>query len=240
MKKGKESIVMWIIITWVLLSLILLPISINLHTSNTKIIKSQQMELNAMAAKFDKLNLSFENTFKSNEQLMKDNNDLKNELERRNKRIGTGSRSGIRPPVIISDEITPTHTVDPIQVTDEEFNLLCKVIYAEGTESPNLKEKDYLLIGNVILNRVFAIPNGVYNKTTNLGTTIKNVIYRPGQYNSVGNDKFRRAPNEYTKAIVKRLIAGERFCPVDVVWQSQGRQGSKNFARVGVHYFDHK
>lgn len=240
MKKRKESIIMWIIVIWVLLSLILAPITINVHMKDATKIKNQQSEINTAIDNTVKLGESLVKTNEANEELKKDNASLKEEIERRNKRINVGSRSGTRISPTISDGVTPTHIVDPIEVTEAEFNLLCKVIYAEATENPSLKELDYLLVGNVILNRVYAIPNGVYNKTTNLGTTIKNVIYRPGQYNSVGNDKFRRAPNEYTKAIVRRLIAGERFCPVDVVWQSQGRQGSKNFARVGVHYFDHK
>ena len=94
------------------------------------------------------------------------------------KSSNTNSRNGFSRYNVISDnKIKPTHLVDEIKVTEYEFNLLCKIVYAEATEDPNLKELDYLLVGNVVLNRVYAIQNGVYNKKTNLGTNIKNVIY---------------------------------------------------------------
>jgi spore germination cell wall hydrolase CwlJ-like protein len=138
------------------------------------------------------------------------------------------SRSGfVRSGIILENNIKPTHLVNEIKVTNEEFNLLCKVIYAEATETTENKELDNLLVGNVILNRIL---------DERLGNSIKSVIYRKGQYACLTSSKFKQEPSELAINSAKRLLAGERFCPTNVIWQSQSIQG-KIFKKVGKHYY---
>lgn len=82
-----------------------------------------------------------------------------------------------------------------IQLTDDDFEILCKITSAErggGTK----QQQEYVV--SVILNRVLSskFPN-----------TVKDVVFAPGQFQPTRNGAYERAvPSETTKAAVRNVI----------------------------------
>ena len=70
-------------------------------------------------------------------------------------------------------------------VNKEEQILLAKVIYAEATENQSLRIQDRRYVGAVVMNR---LRSGYY------GSTLKSVVYAPGQYGCIYNKKFKSNP----------------------------------------------
>ena len=106
---------------------------------------------------------------------------------------------------------------------DEE--LLARIIFAEAGGST---EEDMLLVGNVVLNRVAS------NRFPN---TIKEVIYAPGQYAPTWNGAIHKTPSQEAGDCAEKLLNGERFCPENVVFQAQFKQGSGVWKQVNSHYY---
>lgn len=102
--------------------------------------------------------------------------------------------------------------------TDEELNLLAKIIWAEAG-SNWLSDEWKMSVGEVVLNRVASpeFPN-----------TIKEVIEQPGQYYGKNNSWFNSVkPSEKCIEIAKRLLNGERYInDPSVVFQANFPQGS--------------
>ncbi|MGI5972120.1 MAG: cell wall hydrolase, partial [Oscillospiraceae bacterium] len=74
---------------------------------------------------------------------------------------------------------------------------------------------------NVVLNRV---------ASDRFPDTIYDVVHQPGQYSWLGHTSL--VPTERAYKNAKRLLSGERFCPPNVLFQAQFRQGSGVYASI--------
>ena len=120
------------------------------------------------------------------------------------------------------------------KVNEADVLLLAKVIYAEATEQPNLRELDRKYVGSVVINR---LKDGYW------GNSLSKVIYAPGQYACANpyNRKFNSYPPEECIKIAKQLLLGVSFgMPENVIFQAQFTQGSGIWKKVGVHYYCYK
>ena len=126
--------------------------------------------------------------------------------------------------IILHDEPEPA----PLY-SEDELNLLSRIIHAEAR---GMSDECQLLVGNVVLNRV-ADPR--------FPDCIRSVIYQKGQYAPTWNGAIDKAPGERAVANAMRLLEGERFCPENVVWQAEFRQGRGVWRKVeevgGVIWF---
>lgn len=115
--------------------------------------------------------------------------------------------------------------VAPMNYTEEELNLLARLIYCEASKT---NEEDMLLVGNVVLNRV---------ASSRWANSIKGVIYQSGQYSTVRSGAINNTPGAKQIAAARRLLNGERFCPPNVVFQAAFVQGNGVWKKVGIHLF---
>ena len=108
---------------------------------------------------------------------------------------------------------------------NSDLNLLSRILFAEAGGST---DEDMLLVGTVIFNRMAHrdFPN-----------TLRGVIYQKGQYSPTWNGAMNKTPSTRAIANAKRLLAGERFAPKNVVFQAQFKQGSGLWKKVGTHYY---
>lgn len=112
----------------------------------------------------------------------------------------------------------------------EDFELLCQLIYYEAG-SENTTDEDRVLVGNVALNRLDLNYRGA--------ETLEEVIRSKGQYtvsNKISSNTNKSIPMSSILAAYK-LACGERFCPENVIYQSQGKQGDGVWKKVGKHYY---
>ena len=120
------------------------------------------------------------------------------------------------------------------EVNENDVLLLAKVIYAEATEQPSLRELDRKYVGSVVINRL---------KSGYWGNSLSKVIYAPGQYACANsyNRKFNSYPPEECLKIAKQLLLGVSFgVPENVIFQAQFTQGSGIWKKIGVHYYCYK
>ena len=112
------------------------------------------------------------------------------------------------------------------EASDDDLDLLARTIYAESKDEKS--EEHYLLAGNVVMNRVASpkYPN-----------TIKDVIYQKGQYSPTWNGQIKHKPNQLAIDCARRLLKGERFCPEDVLFQAEFKQGTGVYKKIGKTYF---
>jgi hypothetical protein len=126
-----------------------------------------------------------------------------------------------------SEDAIPAPTPPPY--TAEELDLLSRIIYAEAG---GMDDQCQLLAGNVVLNRM---------TDERFPDTLHDVIYQKGQYAPTWNGAIHKTPSERAVANAKRLLEGERFCPANVVWQAEFKQGRgvyrKFESKGGVMYF---
>ncbi len=111
---------------------------------------------------------------------------------------------------------TVANNVPAGSYTQEDLEWLALAIYREaGCEW--FSDTHQLLVGNVVLNRVASeeFPN-----------TIKGVLTQRGQYPWAKNPYSNGTPLQRCYDNAKRLLNGERFCPENVVFQAEFRQGS--------------
>ena len=90
---------------------------------------------------------------------------------------------------------TGSVSYESISITDEEFEILCKITSAERGNG-NQQQQEYVV--SVILNRVLcsSFPNN-----------IRDVVFAPGQFQPIRNGQYERAnPSEITKNAVKNVI----------------------------------
>lgn len=97
-----------------------------------------------------------------------------------------------------------------------DLELLARIINAEAG---GCTDEHQLLVGNVVLNRVAdsRFPNTIYG-----------VIYQKGQYSPTWNGAINKIPSQQAYINAQRLLDGERFCPSNVVFQANFKQGSRN------------
>ena len=113
---------------------------------------------------------------------------------------------------IIPEESTPQTP----SYTQEDLEWLALAIYREAGCNW-LSDLHQLLVGNVVLNRV---------ASSEFPNTIKGVLTQRGQYPWASNPYSSGTPTERCYENARRLLNGERFCPSNVVFQAQFRQGS--------------
>lgn len=90
-------------------------------------------------------------------------------------------------------------TVAPMEYTEEEYQLLARIIYCEagGEEIDGM-----LAVGTVVLNRVQSplFPNNIHD-----------VIFQKGQFTPAGSGKVNRVtPNKESYEAARRVLEGER------------------------------
>lgn len=117
-----------------------------------------------------------------------------------------------------------------IPLEENDLELLARVMHAEASHVKDIEEEDLLLVGNVVLNRV---------NDESFKNTIYDVIYSPGQY-ATADMLDNVTPNELAYKCAQRLLNGERFCPENVVYQAQFKQGSGVWKKLGSHYYCYK
>ena len=105
-----------------------------------------------------------------------------------------------------------------------DLELLARIINAEAG---GCTDEHQLLVGNVVLNRVASssFPNTIYG-----------VIYQKGQYSPTWNGAINKTPSEQAYKNAQRLLNGERFCPENVVFQANFKQGSGVYKAISTSY----
>ncbi len=104
----------------------------------------------------------------------------------------------------------------PPQYTQEDLDLLARVIYAEVgcTWIPDWVQR---MVGSVVLNRV---------KSSYYPNTIREVIYQPGQYSPTWDGSIHKTPDARTVANARYLLEHGSICPASVVGQNSIVTGS--------------
>lgn len=105
-----------------------------------------------------------------------------------------------------------------------DLELLARIINAEAG---GCTDEHQLLVGNVVLNRVAdpRYPNTIYE-----------VIYQRGQYSPTWNGAINKIPTEQAYKNAQRLLDGERFCPSNVIFQANFKQGSGVYKEISTSY----
>ena len=122
-----------------------------------------------------------------------------------------------------TDKPVPQMEAEPIS---GDLDLLSRLIYAESKDEKS--EEHYMLVGNVVMNRA---ANAEYPDT------VREVIYQKGQYSPTWNGQIKYKPDQLAVDCAKRLLAGERFCPENVLFQAEFRQGTGVYKKIGKTYF---
>lgn len=134
--------------------------------------------------------------------------------------------------IVIGDDYYFVHNnylrFQPVDVdrTDENLNLLAHIINAEmGIES----WEDKLYTGSVVLNRVSGDPWW--------GNTIREVIFKKGQYSPTWNGTFWNEPNEDSWRAASYLLENGSIIPDNVVFQAEFKQGSGIWKKTHGAYY---
>lgn len=130
----------------------------------------------------------------------------------------------------VTEETTePTEEVK--NYTDDDlFYLAAAVCREAGGESEEIQ----LLVANVVLNRVNSsiYPDTIYEVLTQYkqyGTMWKYGVSFPDW----ANEKVK----EQCYSVAKRILEGERYCPENVLFQAEFKQGSGVFKQFGDDYY---
>lgn len=139
--------------------------------------------------------------------------------------------------------VTQTETTEPVteeatepteevkNYTDDDlFYLAAAVCREAGGESEEIQ----LLVANVIINRVNSsiYPDTIYEVLTQYkqyGTMWKYGVSFPDW----ADDKVK----EQCYSVAKRILEGERFCPENVLFQAEFKQGSGVYKQFGDDYY---
>lgn len=122
------------------------------------------------------------------------------------------------PPVVetpITSEL-PVDAVTPTPYTEEDLDLLARIIYQEAG-CMWLSDEHQLLVGAVVMNRV---------NSSMFPNTVHDVIYQPGQYGpAIYGTLYNATPDERTYANAEAILNGEFDCPDNILWQAGFVQG---------------
>lgn len=125
----------------------------------------------------------------------------------------------------VSDEI-PDINIEP-KYTEEEFNLLAKIIWCEAG-SDWLTDEHQRAVASVVINR---------KNDARFPNSIKEVIYQKGQYGCVYNGMINHTPNQRAYDNAKYVLENGVTIPENVVWQAQFKQGNGLYKYIQGHYF---
>ncbi len=129
--------------------------------------------------------------------------------------------------VDIKEDIVEEVVVSSCKYTDEELDLLSRIIFAEAG-SDWLTDEHQRAVASVVLNRV---------SDSRFPNTIKGVIYQKGQYACIHNGMINKTPNQRAIDNAKYVLDNGVTIPENVVWQSQSRQGKGLYKYIQGHYF---
>lgn len=124
---------------------------------------------------------------------------------------------------------TEAETEEPTEYySEDELYWLSRVISAEVGNSTY---ESKAMCGLVVVNRV--------NSPSFKAETIEEVIFSPGQYETVSNGKIYNEPDDESIEIAKKILEGtiEIEIPADVVYQAEFRQGSGIYCQIGNEYY---
>lgn len=90
-----------------------------------------------------------------------------------------------------------TNKKPAVGYTDDDLELLARVIYAESRGEPY---EGQVAVAAVVLNRV---------KSSHFPNTIRGVVYAPGQFTSVSDGQINLKPNETAYRAAREALAGK-------------------------------
>lgn len=129
----------------------------------------------------------------------------------------------------VAELTTEAETEEPTEYySEDDLYWLSRVISAEVGNSTY---ESKAMCGLVILNRL--------NSPSFKAETIEEVIFSPGQYETVSNGKIYNEPDDESIEIARKILAGtiEIEIPADVVYQAEFRQGSGIYCQIGNEYY---
>lgn len=100
-----------------------------------------------------------------------------------------------------------------------------------AAEVGNSTYESKAMCGLVVVNRV--------NSPSFKAETIEEVIFSPGQYETVSNGRIYNDPDDESIEVARKILEGtiEIEIPTDVVYQAEFRQGSGIYCQIGNEYF---
>lgn len=118
--------------------------------------------------------------------------------------------------------------------TEDDVDLLARLMYAEvGVFLQTLSEEDakeaHMLTGSVVLNRW----KNPYFEWNNLEA----VIYAEGQYQCARNGGINNTPPEEVYDWARELLQSGPIGPDNMIFQSQFKQGTSTYTKIGNTYF---
>ena len=123
-----------------------------------------------------------------------------------------------------SEYLSDTEIETP-QYTEKDLYILAHVICGEA-QGYSGEEQRY--VGSVVLNRV---------KHPKFPDTIEDVVFQPGQYACVQDGNYYREPTEENWSNAQWLLENGSVLPLDVIWQSKGKQGRGVFLKTQWHSY---
>lgn len=123
--------------------------------------------------------------------------------------------------------IDPSQTRYPdIQLTQEEEELLAKVIWAEA-RGESLEGQQ--AVAEVVLNRMVS---------EKFGGSLRNVVYAAGQFHGVSSSQFRQAdPGQAQYQAIARALHGPNILPMDVLYFGTTPRNKNIWGDIGRHVF---
>ena len=111
--------------------------------------------------------------------------------------------------------------------SESNLELMAHLIYGEaGDQSDECQQA----VGMVIINRI--------NDKDFKCTTIKEAIFAPSQYACTTDGNFYRTPSKQAYRNAKAVLTGKTiYVPKNIVYQSQFRQGSGVWRKIGSETF---
>lgn len=128
------------------------------------------------------------------------------------------------PEVYLPEEPPEVSRYPDLELTDEEWNLLAKLICMEAASEPFEGQQ---AVAEVVINR-FA--SGRFQNS------IHNIIYADGQFPSV--DYLYKAKPDYSQyKAIEQALYGPYVLPEDVVFYAKFKVNDNYWGQIGSHYF---
>ena len=117
---------------------------------------------------------------------------------------------------LVPQEEDNMEIVEPISYSEDDLYWLALCISVEAGASW-ASDEHQLMVGNVVLNRVASdlFPDTIYD-----------VLHQPGQYPWVNYNISNFTITDRAIENARRLLNGERYCPENVVFQAEFKQGN--------------
>lgn len=115
--------------------------------------------------------------------------------------------------------------------SSSNVEIMAHLIYGEAGDQSDACQQ---AVGMVVINRV--------NDKSFKSTTVKGVIFSPGQYACTWDGNFDREPSEQAYKNARAVLSGNTIIdvPENVVYQSQFEQGSGVWKKIGTETFCRK